>query len=192
MNDLFIPIGLAIVGLVMALAAYRGIRRGGARLYTLEREAMLRRASFTLIGSVFFFLAAIGFLLYQQQQSLEAEAAASGEAVEGVVTSTPTPEIQTFPPTSSPTATLNPLAPTPTATPVICRASIEETGGTGLTLRDSPGGEEIRILAEGSIITLLEDEPVETNNFIWRKVRVIGGEEGWVAQDFLRIAAPCQ
>jgi hypothetical protein len=62
----------------------------------------------------------------------------------------------------------------------------------GLYLRDTPGGEELDLLPEGELLTLLEDEPVETDNFIWRRVRALGGEEGWVAQEFLEIRAPCQ
>jgi SH3-like domain-containing protein len=37
----------------------------------------------------------------------------------------------------------------------------------------------------------LEDEPVESGGFNWRKVRLVGGDEGWVAEDFLTIRAPC-
>jgi hypothetical protein len=59
-------------------------------------------------------------------------------------------------------------------------------------MRDAPGGEEVDLLPEGELLTLLEDAPVETDNFIWRKVRALGGEEGWVAQDFLEIRAPCE
>lgn len=191
MSGLFIPIVLAFAGLIAALAAYRGIRRGGARFYTLEREAMLRRAGFSLMASVLLFLAAISLLVLERQQTVAVDAAEAGESVEGVVTSTPTQVIQVFPPTETPIPTPDLSLPTPTVTPVVCRASIEETGGSGLTLRDTPGGNEIRILPEGTIVTLMEDEPAQLNGFTWRKVRVLGGEEGWVAQDFLAIGAPC-
>jgi len=40
-------------------------------------------------------------------------------------------------------------------------------------------------------LTVLDDPPQESGGFVWRKVRVVGGEEGWVAQDFLVIRAPC-
>ena len=69
MGEFLLPLALAVAGLVAALMTYRGIRRGGARYYTLEREAMLRRATFTLFGSVVLFIAAIGFLVYQQRQA---------------------------------------------------------------------------------------------------------------------------
>ena len=44
MSALIIPIALSFAGFLLAIATYQGIRRGGARFYTLEREAVLRRA----------------------------------------------------------------------------------------------------------------------------------------------------
>jgi hypothetical protein len=64
MTDLTIPLIISIVALIAALSAYRGIRRGGARFYTLEREAMLRRASFSLLASMLLFLGAVGLMTY--------------------------------------------------------------------------------------------------------------------------------
>ena len=46
-------------------------------------------------------------------------------------------------------------------------------------------------LAEGTLLTVLDDAPVEAGGFIWRKVREVGGEEGWAAEDYLTIRAPC-
>lgn len=192
MSGILIPVALALAGLVTALAAYRGIRRGGARFYTLEREAMLRRAGFSLLISVMLFLASLSLLILERQQNLATDAAEAGETVDGVVTSTPTQVIQVFPPTETPIPTPDLSLPTPTVTPVVCRASIENTGGSGLTLRDAPGGNEVRILPEGTIVTLLDETATQTNNIAWRQVRVLGGEEGWVAADFLVVGAPCE
>lgn len=191
MSQLFIPIIMATAGLLAAIATYRGIRQGGARFYTLEREAILRRASITLFLSVILFIGAIGYLFFQQQQQATEEAVSAGEVVEGVQTSTPTPDVEQFPPTEEPTPTVDVNEPTITPTPLICRAIVEGTSGNGLTLRDVPGGAEVAILADGTILTLLEDAPQDINGFVWRKVRQIGGDEGWVAQDFLTIRAPC-
>ena len=64
---------------------------------------------------------------------------------------------------------------TPTA--LICRAVVEGTFDNGLTLRDTPGGSEVDILAESSILTVLtEEEPVEFNGLQWRKVRSLLGD----------------
>lgn len=189
MTGVVIPAILAVAGLITALITYRGIRRGGARFYTLEREAMLRRATYTLFASVLLFLGAIALLVWQQQQALPVEAESNGEVVEGAATETPTPFVEQFPPTATPTS--DAPQPTPTATPVICRAIVEGTSGNGLTLRTEPGGDEISVLPDGSVLTVLEDAPVESGGFTWRKVRVVGGDEGWVAEDFLTIRAPC-
>ena len=193
MNQLLLPLVLAFIGLILAFLTYRDIRRGGARFYTLEREEILRRASYTLIGSVLFFLGAVGFFAYTFQRSQAVETAVSGENVEGIVTVTPTPLLESFPPTPTMTATVDVSIPTPTATPIICRAVVEGTSGNGLTLRDTPGGAEVAILPDGSILTLNQDEAAqESGGFMWRKVKSITNQEGWVAEDFIRIGAPCE
>ncbi len=191
MGDFLIPLALAIAGLIAALVTYRGIRRGGARYYTLEREAMLRRASFTLFGAVALFLAAIGSLIYQQDQAAPAAGEEPVLLEEGVAASTITPTvfIEQFPPTDTPAPDVPEVTETPT--PVVCRGIVDGTSGNGLTLRDSPGGEEITVLPDGSVLTVLDDAPVESGGFEWRNVRVVGGEEGWVASDFLTMRAPC-
>ncbi len=63
MSGIFIPLALAFAGFVAAIAAYRDIQRGSARFYTLERESVLRRAGFILMGSALLFSAAIGLLI---------------------------------------------------------------------------------------------------------------------------------
>lgn len=194
MSAYIIPLGLAFLGLILAFVTYRNIRRGGARFYTLEREHMLRRAMLTLAGTVFFFMLAIGYLIYTDQPATTTETPTDGEVVEGEVT--PTPEslqLETFPPTPTITPTPDVNIPTATPTPIICRAVVEGTSGNGLTLRDVPGGTEIIVLPDGSILTLYQEEAgQEAGGFLWRKVKSISGEEGWVAEDFIRIGAPCE
>jgi hypothetical protein len=187
MSGLFLPVTLAILGLIIALFTYREIRRGGARFYTLEREHILRRASRTLLLSILLFLGAISLLSYQRQQSLDQVAVLEGEEVEGVPT--PTATLSTLPPTATPSPTPDPNLPTPTATPIVCRAIVRGTGGSGLNLRDAPGGAELQVLQEEEIVTLLDDEPpAQSGNATWVKVRTtITRTEGWVVLDFLFI-----
>lgn len=191
---MLIPIFLIVLALAAALATYQGIRRGGARFYTLEREAILRRAAFTLAGTVLFFLGAIALLWLQLQQITAQAAADAGAVIEGIQTSTPIPDIEAVPPTASPTNTPDASLPTATPTPIICRAVIEGTQGNGLLLRQEPGGTEIVTLPEGTLITMVPDESPQTaNGLIWRKVRsVVSSQEGWVAQDYLSIEPGCQ
>ena len=199
MRAYIVPLGLAFLGLIMAFSTYRNIRRGGARFYTLEREAMLRRAMLTLAASVLFFLLAVGYLIYTDQPATTAEEPIEGEVVEGAegeTAVTPTIEsleLETFPPTPTITPTIHANIPTATPTPIICRAVVEGTSGNGLTLRDTPGGGEVIILPDGSILTLYQEEGAqESGGFLWRKVKSITGEEGWVAEDFIRVGAPCE
>lgn len=200
MSGLIIPIVLAFAGVIATMMTYRGIRRGGARYYTLEREAMLRQASLTLFASMLLFIGAVGMLAFNefQESAAEAEAAAAtatAVADPSVIESRPaapnaTPELNSMPPAPTETATPGPTA-TPTA--LICRASVEGTGDNGLTLRTAPGGEEIDILAEASILTVLtEEEPQEVNGLRWRKVRSLFGDEGWVAEDFITLGLGCE
>jgi hypothetical protein len=190
MSEIIVPLILTFAGLITAFMAYRGIRRGGARFYTLEREAILQRAGLTVLGSAALFLFANGLLIYERQQevALEATTEAIQQEEGGKPLSTLT--ISPFPPTETPSPTVDATIPTPTATPIICRAVVENTS-FGLYLRDAPSGEEVDLLPEGSVVTLLEDEAVEANGFTWRKVRAVGGDEGWVAQDFLTIGSTC-
>jgi hypothetical protein len=183
MSDFAIPIVLAVVGLIVALNAYRNIRRGAARHYTLEREALLRQASFTVIASAMFFLAAVAMLIFNMQTLQQDFAIENGEIVEGAIT--PSPTLSIFPPTPSVTPTVDGTLPTPTVTPIVRRAVVEGTGGNGLYLRESPGGPEITILPEGTNLTVVDEPPQTVDGLNWLLVRTIAGDEGWVSDTFL-------
>ncbi len=187
LSGITLPLLLTVAAVIAAIAAYRGIRRGGARFYTLERETMLRRAGFTLLGSMVLFLAAIAMLVFNYQQLTDDGAANAEEGGGLFVTATTEPQLQSQPPTPSPTPTIDPSIPTPTATPIICRAIVDGTSGSGLTLREVPGGPEVSILPDGTILTLLEEEPQEVNGFVWRMVRSVSRDEGWVVEEFLKM-----
>ncbi|HMT21824.1 MAG TPA: SH3 domain-containing protein [Promineifilum sp.] len=193
MTGLFLPILLFVGALLAAFFTYRNIRRGGARFYTLEREIVLRRATVTLVAAVALFTVALGLMYFQRQQLIEASLPPveeeTGGGVNAPVVTTPTPMLEVFPPSPEPTS-LTPQ-PTATVTPTVCRAVVEGTGGNGIYLRDAPQGAEIVIMPEGTLLTVLEDAPVEAGDFVWRKVRAVGGEEGWAAEQFLTIRAPC-
>jgi hypothetical protein len=189
--SLTVPLILTFIAFIVAFATYRSIRRGGARFYTLEREAILRRASYTLLISVVFFLAAIGLLIYYGQQ-LTPLGATGSEANGTEVAPTETVAVEAFPPTPTGTSTPDHNLPPPTPTSMICRAVVEGTSGSGLTLRESPGGPEIRVLLDGTILILTDAEPVQDDTFLWRQVRTVGGDEGWAADEFLTISDDCR
>ena len=192
MSGLLLPILLFAGALAATFMTYRNIRRGGARFYTLEREIVLRRAMVTLVGAAVLYTATLGLLYFQRQQLIADLLPSEEEAAGGVnspVVTTPTVMLEVFPPSPEPTS-LTPQ-PTMTVTPTVCRAVVEGSGGNGIYLRDAPQGAELVILPEGTLLTVLEDAPVDAGNFVWRKVRAVGGEEGWAAEEFLTIRAPC-
>jgi hypothetical protein len=192
MSGLLLPILLFAGALAATFMTYRNIRRGGARFYTLEREIVLRRAMVTLVGAAVLYTATLGLLYFQRQQLIADLLPPEEEAAGGVnspVVTTPTVMLEVFPPSPEPTS-LTPQ-PTMTVTPTVCRAVVEGSGGNGIYLRDAPQGAELVILPEGTLLTVLEDAPVDAGNFVWRKVRAVGGEEGWAAEEFLTIRAPC-
>lgn len=193
MSGILLPLLLFAGALTATFFTYRNIRRGGARFYTLEREIVLRRAMVTLIAAAVLYTGALGLLYMQRQQLIEAslppEEGETSDEVNAPVVTTPTAMLEVFPPSPEPTS-LTPQ-PTATVTPTVCRAVVEGSGGNGIYLRDAPQGAELVILPEGTLLTVLEDAPVEAGDFVWRKVRAVGGEEGWAADDFLTIRAPC-
>lgn len=194
MSGLLIPIALIVAGVVAAAMTYRGIRRGGARFYTLERELILRRANVTLGLTVLFFAGAIALLFFQRQQLITElnppEIEPSAEQAGGeVISPTTTPFLEQFPPTETPTPLFQ--EPTVEPTPELCRAAVEGTGGNGLKMRDAPQGAELVVLPEGTLLTVLENDATESGGIRWRLVRAVGGEEGWVAEDFLTIRGVC-
>jgi hypothetical protein len=75
--------------------------------------------------------------------------------------------------------------PTPAPTPEFPQAIVFGTQGIGLTLRDAPGGNEIGILPEGSVVSLLPDAGQEQGGVTWRKIRTSEKIEGWVGALFL-------
>lgn len=81
------------------------------------------------------------------------------------------------PPAITPTATAEP-SPYP-------QAIVYGTRGIGLTLRETPGGNELSILPDGAIVSVLPDTPVAANGYVWRRVIAQSGQSGWVGADFL-------
>ncbi|MCZ7672879.1 MAG: hypothetical protein M5U34_40040 [Chloroflexi bacterium] len=128
MSAYLIPLALSFIGLILAFATYRNIRRGGARFYTLEREAMLRRAMLTWpAASPFSRLPLAISSTPTNQPRLPETLQARVEVVEeGEPVANPTPEslqLETFPPTPTLTATPDVNIPTATPTPLFAGRS---------------------------------------------------------------------
>ena len=82
--------------------------------------------------------------------------------------------------------------PTPTTAPAVSgsatpdwpRAVVTNTQGIGLTVRAAPGGAELAIVPDGTILALLPDEPQDVNGYRWHKILLPDGRQGWAAADF--------
>lgn len=80
-----------------------------------------------------------------------------------------------------------PKLPTLAPTPALPMATIDNTGGAGLTLRAAPGGAEMMVLPEGSLVYLLDAAPTSQGGREWRQIRLRDDISGWVVSDFLTL-----
>ena len=99
-------------------------------------------------------------------------------------------------PNVTPTATIDPFAPSPTPTglAVGTYAQITGTGGEGLRIRSSPGlaGEPV-FLGLDSEVFVVQDGPREADGYVWWYLVAPydTARAGWAAADFLTyIPAP--
>ncbi|MEZ4516810.1 MAG: SH3 domain-containing protein [Chloroflexota bacterium] len=125
---------------------------------------------------------------------------------ETAVAQEPTILVLTAPP--QPTSTPTVLRPTPTVLPTTTPqptidvsvappeltvgyyATVADTGGVGLTVRNGPSTRTVRIVvaSEGSKVYVL-DGPTDADSLQWWQIRLTDGTEGWAAGDFLVPAA---
>ncbi len=119
------------------------------------------------------------------------------------LTPTETPTATPVPPTATPvpptaTSTFTPVPPTetftpspvpPTATPVPVFAVVSAVGDTGAFIRSSPAGERIKVLANGTLVRVLE-QPVVVDRQEWFHVLTPDGIDGWMLGLVITIATP--
>ena len=107
-------------------------------------------------------------------------------------------------PTAAPTGSAVPPTPIPTFTPIPTPdtavapeellpgyyAVVANTDGLGLTIRGGPSTRNIvvAVAEEGTSLFILEG-PQEAENFVWWKVQLNNGLEGWAVADFMDPAA---
>lgn len=173
-------VGCGLGAAYMLWSRQEAIRMARRARFDSERQMAsirLRRSTTTAIGLG----AAAVMLLFLNL--------AGGAAVKSFEPS-PTPT-SVIPPTS----TLAPavrqtlvatLLPTPTATPTLPKAVVTGADDPGLRLRQSPNGEQIDYLKSGTVVELLPDPQVKTDDgIIWQKVRDPQGRIGWVSAAYL-------
>jgi hypothetical protein len=102
------------------------------------------------------------------------------------ITTIPTPVSATIAPAATPTAQPT-LAPTEAPTTVAPVTAVV-TSEVGVWLRGTPSttGEQLEWVLNGTILTVLPGQQT-ADDFQWQQVRAPGGNEGWVAVDFIQI-----
>ncbi len=158
-------------------------RTGRGALFNTERQVAFERAkrsrySAMALGAVSIFLFVIYFVT----------SGSAGIALEPTPTPTRTPR---------PTATMAPekretliatIEPSPTTTPPPAKAVVTNAGEFGLRLRDAPAGNQIEFLQDGTVLEVVPEPQVKTDDGItWQKVRDPQGRVGWVSVEYIVI-----
>ena len=126
-----------------------------------------------------------------------AEIAGAGEPTILVLTAPPrptgTPTVLRPTPTVLPTSTPQPtidISVAPSELTVGYYATIVDTGGVGLTVRNGPSTRNVRLIVapEGSLVYVMGG-PTDADSLLWWNIRLSDGTEGWAAADFLSPAA---
>jgi hypothetical protein len=189
---LLISIVAGIAAAFMFWTSQTALRAGRGALFNTERNVALDRArrsrvTALALGGVAIVLLAINLA--------SGGSAANVMGVSPTVTSTRTPRpMLTMLPTTreavvatreAVAATLLPTA-SPTAPPQ--RAIVVNAGEPGLRLRQTPNGQEIDFLKDGTVLDLITEPQVTTADGItWQKVRDPQGREGWVATSYIAV-----
>ncbi len=189
--DIVAPIAL-IVGIVAGIAAafmfwtsQTALRAGRGALFNTERQVANDRANRSRMSALALAIVAVMLVL------LNVVSGGSAGSVIGVSptvtpTRTPRPSPTILPATREVlVATLLPTA-TPTTQPQ--QAIVVNAGEPGLRLRETPNGTEIDFLKDGTVLDLIPEPQVTTDDGLtWQKVRDPQGREGWVATAYIAV-----
>jgi len=122
---------------------------------------------------------------------IETELAPAEETAIPQATNSPTPV--PFPESQVTVLPTNPPAPSPTSIPTATPEPELQTAvvasGVGVYLRQDPSttAPDIEWLLDGTQLVVLPDRQ-DADGYTWVLVRTSGGNEGWVATDFIEIA----
>lgn len=103
-------------------------------------------------------------------------------------TPTPVPPTATLTPTPTLTPTLTPTI-TPSPTPTRALVLVQAPEGGGGFIRDVPGGNIIKLLANGSVVQILP-ETAEKDGNTWVRVIAPDGTQGWMVQTLIQTITP--
>lgn len=190
----------AVAAAYFLASAYRARREGRSALFDAERQVSndrMTRNGVAGLGMVALTFLFFGLALIGAGSSPTAEQQATRTPTRTVtpragatpsVLATrvqPTSSLPTVPPPPAATNTPRPVVNTPAAG----RKSAVVTGTSdvgGLKLRQTPNGDIIDSLPDGTVVELLGEVQNEVG-LEWQKVREPKGREGWVASQYLII-----
>ncbi len=182
---LFLGFVAGIGAAFMLWTAETAARAGRGALFNTERQVAVDRAKRSRVSALALGAIAV-FLIMVNILGGGAASSVIGVSPTVTPTRTPRPTITILPATREVlVATLLPTA-TPTTQPQ--RAIVVNAGEPGLRLRQSPNGQEIDFLKDGTVLDLITEPQVTTEDGItWQKVRDPQGREGWVATSYIAV-----
>ncbi|MFV1859524.1 MAG: DUF389 domain-containing protein [Anaerolineales bacterium] len=203
--ELFLPLGAAAVGFVLAEPE---LIEGASLTFVLHLTWAVAVGLFTLVLMGFRPLTGSGRSLAAAivMMGLLGVVSALGfgtSVLAALPTPTPTPTLTPTPtatatatatPTLTPTSTTTPTATstatnTPTLTPTPPSGIVLGTNFQGAILRDAPDGVPVDFVAESELLLVIGG-PEQSSGQLWWLVRKEDGAEGWLLGDFLATVTP--
>ncbi|HHH41525.1 MAG TPA: SH3 domain-containing protein [Chloroflexi bacterium] len=133
------------------------------------------------------------FILSRRGKGGEAQEAPTPTLIVTTPTATPTPPPSPTPRPEEITPTPLPPTPTPevpTEITVGGYVQVTGTGGAGLSFRQAPGGDLIKVLPDGTTLEVIGG-PQQAGGYTWWQLRdLTDGQEGWSAADYLTPVPP--
>jgi hypothetical protein len=106
-------------------------------------------------------------------------------------TNTPVPPTATLTPSITPTQTPTPSrTPTPTVTPILALVQAGDAGGAHLRAEPGFQSESLQLLANGTLLKVLPEQPMDEGGAFWVHVETVEGQVGWIVQTALATATP--
>ena len=192
---LILSIVAGIAAAFMFWTSQTAQRAGRGALFNTERNVAIDRARRSRVTALALGGVAIVLLAINLAGGGSAASVIGGSPTV-TPTRTPRPTLTMLPATREAlVATREAVVATllPTATPTVPpappqRAIVVNAGEPGLRLRQTPNGQEIDFLKDGTVLDLITEPQVTTDDGItWQKVRDPQGREGWVSTSYIAV-----
>lgn len=186
--DILAPVALlaavaAAIGAGFLMWSGQGASRSGrASLFNTERQVAYERAKRSRYGALA--LAVVSIFLFV---TYFVTSGSAGIALEPTPSPTRTPRPTATMASQQRATLIATIEPSPTPTPPNAKAVVVNTE-FGLRLREAPGGTDIDFLPDGTVLEVLPEPQVKTDDGVtWQKVVDPQGRVGWVSTEFIVI-----